>query len=129
MKKSLIVVSLILVCISGGCCASKLEGSRQRGDNAKLVRLAQTQYERGDLNGAAKTLLDCLGADPHNEPARYYLNLLREAEFQKSLNRRDPGARYWYPTIPPRRFGSEPSAPGNAGLRPAVPSGSLPRRA
>ncbi len=78
--------------------------STQKEQTAKLVRLGKAQYESGELDAAANTLLDCLRADPQNAPAQYYLNLVREAELLKSLKQRDIGGDFWYPTIPPRRI-------------------------
>ncbi len=101
MKTSLLLSLLVLMCLTGCCSGVKARSpSAQKRQNADLVEVGKAQYERGDLQGAAKTLSDCLRADPQNGPARYYLNLVREAEYQKTLDKRDPGRRFWYPTAP-----------------------------
>ncbi len=105
MKKLALFGLTMAVCVCGCCSKAKVGSSAQKQESANLVLLAKAQYERGELEGAEKTLVDCLRADPQNAPARYYLKLVREAEFQKSLNRREPGGRFWYPTMPPRRVG------------------------
>src|SRR5512142_1981122 len=98
MKKRLLLPVLMIVVGVTGCCSgtkakpsSLPQTSTPREHNADLVRLGRAQYERGDLEAATRTLLDVLRANPQNRPARYYLNLVREAELKKSLNKRSPG--------------------------------------
>lgn len=110
-KLVLLPAVIIVVCLTGCCSTTQARwpSSTQtvtcQADKAGLLRLGKAQFERGDLESATQTLLDVLRADPQNRPALYYLDLVREAELKQSLNKRDRGSRFWYPTIPPRRVG------------------------
>ncbi len=73
---------------------------------ATAVTDAKLFYEMGKLDLAKQKLLGVLQLDPDNPAARYYLDLVREAEFHNTLNQRNPGSRFWYPAVPPRPVGS-----------------------
>jgi hypothetical protein len=108
MKTRLLVFGFVLAivtlaCVTGCCSGTKLKSSSaQKVENAELVDLGKIHYERGDLETAAKVFQGCLRADPQDKAAPYYLNLVREAEFQQTLVRKDLEPRIWRPTIPPR---------------------------
>ena len=58
----------------------------QKINATKLVRDGKLLYEMGDLNWAEAELKLALNADPHNEAALYYLNLVSEAKFSRAPN-------------------------------------------
>jgi Flp pilus assembly secretin CpaC/tetratricopeptide (TPR) repeat protein len=89
---------------------AKVPGIIKEKINASTkVQNGKLLYEMGKLREAKKVLKEAVIEDPHNQAAYYYLNLINEAEYKESLNKRDVSSRHamvevenaWY--TPPYR--------------------------
>jgi tetratricopeptide (TPR) repeat protein len=60
---------------------------------ATKVQDARVLFEMGKMSEAKAILKDAVKADPQNQAAYYYLNLISEAEFKHALNNRDIASR------------------------------------
>ena len=65
------------------------ESKSQKAKNADLVQEARALFEMGKLKSARKILKEVLEQDPHYQAARYYLDIVNEAELKNAIKNRD----------------------------------------
>ena len=95
----------LLLGFSGCRSSPRPTATQPQQSNAALLRAAEEHFKQGRLNAAEYDLRAVVIADPRNNEAYYYLNLIAESRYQHRLDQerlKRERDKLWYPTLPPR---------------------------
>jgi hypothetical protein len=107
IKTNLRVTSLLGVwLLLNGCCSRPAKVTLQpQPTEADSLAAAEAHLKQGKTEIAEQELLSLVRANPGNNEAYYYLNVIHERRYQERKREQEAESEtngLWYPTLPPK---------------------------